>query len=671
MEALVAEKENLQRMYDEVNEKNKAMRSKAGQVFLDSLQSGAHLAGKSNVKRGGKQVYLEDEEAIQRMRDEIAIRKNGDLRDWLRRSAFEGLDDISLKQFKVMIEKGLQMSANDLIKLVRVAGFDELKSKDKKMKIETVALRIEKRLEESSAEREKSIMKVADKMTKSGYDLQQAMRYFDTDGSGQITREELKDGFDNMNIALSEGQRNNLFVILDGNGDNEISVTEFEAVFGQYLGAGGPVQDVEAEDLANEVIDEEMAADLAKNLKAEQKQAVVYSDQKLEAKTDEELAEIEEQRVQDIKAGNIPDKKASGELIFKIDKGDRLPELPGKEQLAFCISIPKYDNKGKLMTSGDSVRFRTMDPEQPGRIRVKTRILLREENLFMFQDAIKVQVYRLGADETDKTFKIADKTYIGCILTMWKECVDSEKQGLQFQETFRDPEGEVTVSLGGFLSGELSFVKFGAKGSKYSVDGVKVDAPKKVAEASDFRGTKVGSAGTLIVTHKKYEPHDDLAMNVNYQVAYELLNLDDEKAAGSFGMATEPSLQDPRLLKWFDQIQLPIKDIATETRLKVTLQTEQVGLTKGTVIAEGEADLKDMEIFTKVDKKGLYKALYNVELHDNDGFISKMTLKFNYKPNPNAAPPKEEIKEEQAEENAEEVEEAVDEVLEDEVVDGE
>ena len=67
------------------------------------------------------------------------------------------------------------------------------------------------------------------------------MRYFDTDGSGEITREELKEGFDNMNVPLSEALRNNLFVVLDGNGDNEISVTEFEAVFGQYLGAGGPV----------------------------------------------------------------------------------------------------------------------------------------------------------------------------------------------------------------------------------------------------------------------------------------------------------------------------------------------------------------------------------------------------------------------------------------------
>lgn len=120
------------------------------------------------------------------------------------------------------------------------------------------------------------------------------MRYFDADGSGVITREELKEGFDNMNIPLNEGLRNNLFVILDGNGDNEISVTEFEAVFGKYLGAGGPVQDVEAEDLENELIDEETAADLAKNMKSEQKQAQVYTDQKLEARTDDELAELEE-----------------------------------------------------------------------------------------------------------------------------------------------------------------------------------------------------------------------------------------------------------------------------------------------------------------------------------------------------------------------------------------
>ena len=97
MEALIEDKENLQKMYDEVNEKNKAMRSKAGQIFLDSLKSGASIAGKASVKNGGGKVYLEDEEAIQRMTDEIALRKNGDLRAWLHRAGFSGVDDLSLK----------------------------------------------------------------------------------------------------------------------------------------------------------------------------------------------------------------------------------------------------------------------------------------------------------------------------------------------------------------------------------------------------------------------------------------------------------------------------------------------------------------------------------------------------------------------------------------------
>ena len=90
--------------------------------------------------------------------------------------------------------------------------------------------------------------------------------------------------------------------------------------------------------------------------------------------------------------------------------------------------MPKYDNKGTLMTSGASVQLKMMDPET-GRIRIKTRIVLKDENLFMFQETMKIQVYRLGPDETDKTFKIADTTNIGCILIMWKECVTAEADG--------------------------------------------------------------------------------------------------------------------------------------------------------------------------------------------------------------------------------------------------
>ena len=94
--------------------------------------------------------------------------------------------------------------------------------------------------------------------------MESAMQYFDTDGSGSIDRNELNEGFKMMKVTLNEALIKNVFCILDSNNDNEISLLEFEAVFGKYLGGGGPVEDIKAEDLVNENIDEETAQDLAK-----------------------------------------------------------------------------------------------------------------------------------------------------------------------------------------------------------------------------------------------------------------------------------------------------------------------------------------------------------------------------------------------------------------------
>ena len=54
---------------------------------------------------------------------------------------------------------------------------------------------------------------------------------------------------------------------------------------------------MKAEDLVNDNIDEETAKDLAKQMKAEQKQTVVYDDLKLEGMTQEELDDMEDNRV--------------------------------------------------------------------------------------------------------------------------------------------------------------------------------------------------------------------------------------------------------------------------------------------------------------------------------------------------------------------------------------
>ena len=44
---------------------------------------------------------------------------------------------------------------------------------------------------------------------------------------------------------------NNLFVVLDRNVDDKITILEFEAVFEKYLGTGGAVKDVTDEDLVD------------------------------------------------------------------------------------------------------------------------------------------------------------------------------------------------------------------------------------------------------------------------------------------------------------------------------------------------------------------------------------------------------------------------------------
>jgi hypothetical protein len=74
LEKLILEKEKLQQKFDLINEKNKELRHKAGQVFLQSLESGGFITKQSVGKSAGKEkIYLEDEEAIIRMMNEIDL----------------------------------------------------------------------------------------------------------------------------------------------------------------------------------------------------------------------------------------------------------------------------------------------------------------------------------------------------------------------------------------------------------------------------------------------------------------------------------------------------------------------------------------------------------------------------------------------------------------------
>lgn len=138
------------------------------------------------------------------------------------------------------------------------------------------------------------MQQVAKLMKDQGFSLEVAMKYFDDDQSGTITRAELVEGFKRMKVTLNERLIKNIFAILDRNCDNEITLQEFEAVFDKYLGTGGPVADVKAEDLQNDIIDAAAAKDLEKQMNQEKKQKIEYADQTLESIPIEELEKIEE-----------------------------------------------------------------------------------------------------------------------------------------------------------------------------------------------------------------------------------------------------------------------------------------------------------------------------------------------------------------------------------------
>lgn len=98
--------------------------------------------------------------------------------------------------------------------------------------------------------------------------MENAFKYFDDDNSGVITRGELVKGFELMKVTMPQKLIETLFVVLDRDCDNEITLTEFESVFDKYLGTGGAVKDLAADDIMNDnpLLNAKDAAKMAKQM---------------------------------------------------------------------------------------------------------------------------------------------------------------------------------------------------------------------------------------------------------------------------------------------------------------------------------------------------------------------------------------------------------------------
>ena len=317
--------EQLQAKMDKLAEKDKASRHKAGQVFLDTL--------KQPAKKKVLEIYLQDDQAVARMLKEIDEQCKGDLTNRCKKVGHPGTDRISAKQFSSLIVEGLAMDQNDLISILKVSQFSILTAKDQSMKIETLVANINSRIEDAKMIRQQIVKKIATLMLNQKITLEGAVKYFDSDGSGTVSRDELNEGFKRMKVVLNEALIKNLFTILDEDGNDEISVDEFVLVFAETMGTQ------KAPDANADQFDRD-----AENLGDVQQEYPLMKQMSLS-----ELNEIEDERIANIMNQQLENTLLSGELVIELKGYDGLILVPSKFNTDFLIKLPVYDDSGAII----------------------------------------------------------------------------------------------------------------------------------------------------------------------------------------------------------------------------------------------------------------------------------------------------------------------------------
>lgn len=151
------------------------------------------------------------------------------------------------------------------------------------------------------------------------------------------------------------------------------------------------------------------------------------------------------------------------------------------------------------------------------------RIRLDKQNVFLFQDAVLVHMFKV-ANENDKK-----QVYVGTIMIPWKECIEKEQNGespeMQFQlELIQWEDLMSEYEVNGLVTGQLQWVKYGHKNSRYQADGQAKPREEKAKGADDFKGKRAGAGGSLQIIPRKLDTRLKLDLKKKICVKFTLLN---------------------------------------------------------------------------------------------------------------------------------------------------
>ena len=107
--------------------------------------------------------------------------------------------------------------------------------KVKRLQVKVIMQNVMDRAAMRARKEKETFENIARFMDERGMKLEECFKYFETDGDGNISTEELKQGLITMKIPLNQQNLRMLVSVFDKNEDNRISIDEFEATMAKYM----------------------------------------------------------------------------------------------------------------------------------------------------------------------------------------------------------------------------------------------------------------------------------------------------------------------------------------------------------------------------------------------------------------------------------------------------
>lgn len=134
--------------------------------------------------------------------------------------------------------------------------------------------------------------------------------------------------------------------MFDVDGDNQISLIEFEKQMSKYLDTGKVKVPQTIADIDSKIISDEIKKELVLEMQAEVKKTVDFESFSLKPLGADDLKKKEALILEALRKGQLPEEKISGEVKIQFDEGTNLMSIVGKAIPLIGITITSYTPDG-------------------------------------------------------------------------------------------------------------------------------------------------------------------------------------------------------------------------------------------------------------------------------------------------------------------------------------